>query len=217
MRWHVDCFERLMLIQSAAKRSIGDVVEPRAGSDPSLFRLAYRLRGAFVAPVILAAAVLARHAHPHAGSLGAGAATFLAGWGGRMWAQRHLGYRLRRRMRLTTCGPYRRVRNPIYIANTLVVTGTTLLTGDPWLVAAAIGLCAAVYGLTVRHEEARLARWYGRRYLAYVHTTPRWLPSVPAPPDGVGCACARHWTEVALAEWHVPLVLVPVLVPLIIR
>jgi len=216
LRWHVRCFEPVM-IPSTAKHSIEDVVGPLVGSGRSLFRLAYRMRGAFVAPVIVAAAVLARYAHPHAGTLGAGAATFLTGWGGRMWAQRHLGYRLRQRMRLTTCGPYRLVRNPIYIANTLVVTGATLLTGNPWLVAAAIGLCAVVYGLTVRHEEAFLARWYGRRYLAYVDATPRWLPSVPAPPEGVGCTCARHWTEVALAEWQVPLVLVPVLVPLIIR
>ena len=181
-----------------------------------LFRRAYRSRGVLVAPAIIAAAVAAWSARPHGITLAAGGSLFVAGWLGRMWAQRHLGYRLRRRMRLTTCGPYRCIRNPVYVANTLVVTGTTLMSGSPALAAGAALLCAGVYGLTVRHEEAFLARWYGHRYLAYCRTTPRWLPAVPATSAAAGCTCARSWADVVRAEWHVVLLVAPVLIPLVV-
>jgi protein-S-isoprenylcysteine O-methyltransferase Ste14 len=149
--------------------------------------------------------------------LAAGVAVFLVGWTGRIWAHRHLGYRLRRhRKRLTTCGPYRWVRNPIYIANTLVVTGTTLTTGDYWLAAATALLCCVVYSLTVHWEEGALARWYGARYVEYARVTPRWIPSTPASPEVV-CTGTRPWGDVAMAEWHVPLILAPVLIPLVLR
>jgi protein-S-isoprenylcysteine O-methyltransferase Ste14 len=193
-----------------------ELVAPARGARP-LFRRAYRARGALVTPAIIAAAVAAWRAHPRGLDLAMGTAAFLIGWLGRMWAQRHLGYRIRRRMRLTTCGPYRWVRNPVYVANTLVVTGTTLMAGSHLLAAGAALLCAAVYGLTVRYEEARLARWYGRRYLAYCSVTPRWLPAPSASPSAARCGCARSWGDVVIAEWHVPLIVVPVLLPLVVR
>jgi protein-S-isoprenylcysteine O-methyltransferase Ste14 len=182
-----------------------------------LCRLAYHSRGMCVAPAIGVATIAALHAHPPAVDLAVGSILFLLGWGGRLWAQRHLGYRLPYRMRLTSCGPYRFMRNPIYVANTLIVTGTTLVAGSPRLAIGAALLCAAVYSLTVHHEEGHLTRRYGRRYLAYCEATPRWLPLIPSPPAATACTCARHWTEIALAEWHVPLILVPVVVSLLIR
>ena len=187
------------------------------GVSGRLCRLAYQSRGMCVAPAIAVAAVAALHAHPPVVDVAVGTVLFLLGWGGRLWAQRHLGYRLRHRMRLTSCGPYRFVRNPIYVANTLVVTGTTLVGGSPRLAVGAVLLCAAVYSLTVRHEEGHLARRYGRRYLAYCDATPRWLPAISSPPAPAACTCARHWTEIALAEWHVPLILVPVILPSLLR
>src|SRR5262245_17316497 len=78
-----------------------------------LARRVYRLRGTLVAPAIFAAAVAAWNAHPRPVDLAVGACTFLLGWAVRAWAQRHLAYRLRRRMHLTCCGPYRWVRNPV--------------------------------------------------------------------------------------------------------
>jgi len=199
------------MITSAATQSAEHPTASR------LCKLAYRSRGVCVAPAIGIATLAALHAHPPAVDLVVGAILFLLGWGGRLWAQQHLGYRLHSRMRLTGCGPYRYLRNPIYVANTLVVTGTTLLAGSPRLAVGAALLCAAVYSLTVRHEEGHLTRRYGRRYLAYCDATPRWLPLIPPPPTAMACTCARSWTEIALAEWHVPLILVPVVVPLLVR
>jgi protein-S-isoprenylcysteine O-methyltransferase Ste14 len=167
--------------------------------------------------VIGIATIAALHGHPPAADLVTGAIMFLLGWSGRLWAQRHLGYRLRHRMRLTTCGPYGLMRNPIYVANSLVVTGVALVAGSPTVAVGAALLCAAVYGLTVRHEEAHLTRRYGRHYLAYCDATPRWLPIITGPPPATGCACAPHWMELVRAEWHVPLILVPVLAAALFR
>jgi len=195
-----------------------EVVAPRTSFAPALMERMYRSRGTLVAPVIVAAAVTAWRSHARMIDVGIGSGVFLLGWAGRMWSQRHLGYRLRsRRMRLTTCGPYRWVRNPVYIANTLVVTGTTLMTGAYWLAAAAALLCGVVYSLAVRHEEAALGQWYGATHLAFVVDTPRWIPSRPSSRRRPCCTGARSWMHVALAEWHVPLVLVPVAIPLVLR
>jgi len=184
---------------------------------PSPFRRIYRWRGTLVAPALVAAAVTAWTTRPVALEVAIGGAMFLVGWAGRIWAQRHLGYRVRERMRLTTCGPYGWARNPVYVANTLAVTGTTLIAGSYWLAAGSALLCATVYSVVVRYEEVHLARWYGRAYLAYCRVTPRWIPAGLTRSRATGCACARSWTDVAKAEWQVPLILLPVLVPLAIR
>jgi protein-S-isoprenylcysteine O-methyltransferase Ste14 len=205
------------MIRRAEQRAI-PVAVPQENAVATVSRFAYRSRGVLVAPAIIAATVAAWESPPAIAHLVTGAAVLLVGWSGRIWAQRHLGYRLRHhRKRLTTCGPYRWVRNPIYIANTLVVTGTTLATGDYWLAAAAVLLCCIVYSLTVHWEERALARWYGDRYVEYARVTPRWIPSTPASPAVASCTGTRRWRDVAMAEWHVPLILVPVLIPLVLR
>ena len=201
------------MFQAAEQRPIDGVTEDLTRQTP-LAKLVYRMRGNLVAPAIFAAGAVAWGAHPRPLDLIAGGLTFLVGCAGRAWSQCHLGYRLNRRMHLTTCGPYRWVRNPVYIANTLLVVGTTLMTGNHVLVAAATLLCGSVYALTVRYEEGRLARTYGHDYIEYYLATPRWIPTNPGsavPP----CDCKRSWTDVAKAEWQVSLLLVPILLELV--
>jgi protein-S-isoprenylcysteine O-methyltransferase Ste14 len=61
--------------------------------------------------------------------------------------------------RVVAHGPYRWVRNPIYLAALLFVTG---------------------------YEERTLARRFGPAYLEYRRAVPRWLPRKPAYPAGGG-------------------------------
>jgi protein-S-isoprenylcysteine O-methyltransferase Ste14 len=204
------------MLQTAEQRSIAGSL-PRASATHPMVRWAYRARGTLVAPIVLAAAVIAWRAHPRRVDLALGGALFLVGWAARIWAQRHLGYRLPRRMRLTACGPYRWVRNPVYIGNTLAVTGTTVMVGDCRLAAAAALLCALVYSLAVRHEENVLGQRYGAGYRTYAALTPRWIPSYPSWSPEACCQGSRSWMRVAMAEWQVPLILVPVLVPLVLH
>ncbi|HUW61174.1 MAG TPA: isoprenylcysteine carboxylmethyltransferase family protein [Candidatus Bathyarchaeia archaeon] len=109
----------------------------------------------------------------------AGLAIFAAGLGIRVWAQMHLHYRLKERKVLTTTGPYRIVRNPIYIANTLIMISASVLSELLWFTPFMLLWCAVLYSLVVRHEEKHLTSKYGQAYVDYVRQVPRWIPGIP--------------------------------------
>jgi protein-S-isoprenylcysteine O-methyltransferase Ste14 len=76
-------------------------------------------------------------------------------------------------------GPYRWVRNPIYIA-ALVIVG-----GEAWLFlslsileyAAAMAICFQI--LVLAYEEPHLRRRFGSEYVSYQLVVRRWLPWRP--------------------------------------
>jgi len=73
-------------------------------------------------------------------------------------------------------GPYRWVRNPIYLAALLVVLGEAWLFVSRSLLVYA-GTMAIVFHLfVVGYEEPRLRRAFGQTYLDYTHRVRRWLP-----------------------------------------
>src|SRR5580698_5038357 len=78
--------------------------------------------------------------------------------------------------RVVATGPYRWVRNPIYIAALLVVAGEAwLFTSLPLLAyAAAMAVCFQVF--VVGYEERVLRRRFGRAYAEYQSTVGRWIP-----------------------------------------
>ena len=88
---------------------------------------------------------------------------------------------------LVVAGPYRYVRNPMYLAVLAVIIGQALLLGRPVLLgyAAAVGAAftASVYG----YEQPALTRRYGAQYQTYKRAVPGWWPRLtPArakPPD----------------------------------
>jgi protein-S-isoprenylcysteine O-methyltransferase Ste14 len=169
--------------------------------------LVYRLRGVLVAPPVLAAALSSRGEVDHAAVAWTfGVAFFAVGWTVRIWAQRHVGYRLRRRKELTTCGPFAYVRNPIYLANGAMGVGAVVASETLWLVPVTLLWYAVVYGLAVRHEEARLSAHYGVGYARYAARIPRWLPTRPA--SSRSCA-HRAFGEAVLTELHTPLIMAP--------
>jgi protein-S-isoprenylcysteine O-methyltransferase Ste14 len=84
--------------------------------------------------------------------------------------------------RVVATGPYRWVRNPIYLAALLVVLGEAWLFWSLPLVAYA-GAMAVVFHLFVTGYEERVL---GRRfstYPAYQRAVPRWIPRPPRQPD----------------------------------
>ncbi len=85
--------------------------------------------------------------------------------------------------RLVADGPYRRVRNPLYLGNILLALGMGPMasrTGCLFLVAATVPF---VYRLILR-EEASLLESHGDSYRRYFEAVPRlwpsWRPRVPA-------------------------------------
>ncbi|MFH1259654.1 MAG: isoprenylcysteine carboxylmethyltransferase family protein [Elusimicrobiota bacterium] len=107
---------------------------------------------------------------------GPGLFIFLLGFFVRLWAQQHLHYRLKMDRDLTTTGPYTIIRNPIYIGNTLLCVGATVISGVLWMVPITILFCAVVYKFTVRSEEAVLLEKFKNTYQNFMNQVPRWWP-----------------------------------------
>lgn len=76
---------------------------------------------------------------------------------------------------LITGGPFAWTRNPIYAANTLLVSGAGLLFGIGWLVLAAVLGAALTQKLAIEREERHLAARFGQDWQDYASRTPRWL------------------------------------------
>jgi len=76
---------------------------------------------------------------------------------------------------LVTDGPYRRYRNPIYLADAMILLGVAELTKNVWFVAAAALFAALVTWLAILPEERHLERRFGKAYLDYKATSRRWI------------------------------------------
>jgi protein-S-isoprenylcysteine O-methyltransferase Ste14 len=79
--------------------------------------------------------------------------------------------------RLVAVGPYRWVRNPIYLGAFVVIAGEAwLFTSLPLLVYAAEAAIVC-HLFVVGYEERTLRRRFGDEYERYLRTVPRWIPA----------------------------------------
>jgi protein-S-isoprenylcysteine O-methyltransferase Ste14 len=83
--------------------------------------------------------------------------------------------------RVVAAGPYRWVRNPIYLAALLIVLGQAWLFLAPQLLAYAAVMAVFFHLFITGYEERTLARRFGPAYLAYQRSVPRWIPRPPRP------------------------------------
>jgi protein-S-isoprenylcysteine O-methyltransferase Ste14 len=81
--------------------------------------------------------------------------------------------------RFVVVGPYRWVRNPMYLAVFLVLAGETLLFLSVPLLAYLAVVATGVHVFVVGHEEPALADRFGDDYEAYRRRVPRWIPRPP--------------------------------------
>ena len=77
---------------------------------------------------------------------------------------------------LVVGGPYRHVRNPMYLAVGATIVGQALLLGRPVLLAYAAAFFVAVVAFVRGYEEPTLARRFGARYEEYRRAVPGWRP-----------------------------------------
>jgi protein-S-isoprenylcysteine O-methyltransferase Ste14 len=75
---------------------------------------------------------------------------------------------------LTVGGPYRCVRNPLYLAWVMGITGQALLLSRPVLLIYAAAALAAAIVFVRFYEEPSLARRFGEQYEAYRTQVPGW-------------------------------------------
>ena len=82
--------------------------------------------------------------------------------------------------RVVVAGPYRWVRNPIYLSALLIVGGEAwlFLSADLLLYAGALAL--AFHLLVIGYEEPRLRTRFGEPYETYTRTVSRWIPRRPS-------------------------------------
>ncbi|MFI2206200.1 methyltransferase family protein [Streptomyces sp. NPDC020192] len=78
--------------------------------------------------------------------------------------------------RLVVSGPYRYVRNPIYLAVVAVLAGQGLLLARPVLFAYAAGAWAVSLAFVRGYEEPRLVCRFGSEYERYRRAVPAWWP-----------------------------------------
>lgn len=79
--------------------------------------------------------------------------------------------------RIVDEGPYRWVRNPMYLGHLIFLAGLAAALAS-WLAAAVLLLHAFWFDRRVREDEARLAQRFGEPYLAYCRRVKRWIPGV---------------------------------------
>ncbi|MFM6849852.1 MAG: methyltransferase family protein [Terrabacter sp.] len=77
---------------------------------------------------------------------------------------------------LVVTGPYRYVRNPMYVAVLVAIAGQALLWRSSAVLAYAVLFVAAVTAFVALYEEPTLREAHGDEYARYAATVPRWLP-----------------------------------------
>ena len=94
-------------------------------------------------------------------------------------------------------GPYRYVRNPLYLGNIFMALGIGLMASRVGFLVLSLGMTVFVIRLLLR-EEADLLRDRGEAYRRYCTAVPRLVPSLTprVPPAGN----APHWAEGLRAE-----------------
>jgi protein-S-isoprenylcysteine O-methyltransferase Ste14 len=98
----------------------------------------------------------------------------------RVWARSYLlrGTNTRRvhARRFVVDGPYRRLRNPLYVGNMAIAAGLALAFAGPIAGAALLLLLFSLYSIVVRSEESILRTTFAERYDEVAGAVPRWWP-----------------------------------------
>lgn len=77
--------------------------------------------------------------------------------------------------KLVTNGPYARFRNPLYLADVMILLGLAELTKNVWFALGALVFGILVTFLAILPEERHLEARFGDAYRAYKKRSRRWL------------------------------------------
>jgi len=139
-------------------------------------RWIYRYRGVLLAPPLFLVFFSTLYETESRLAWPIGIITILVGTGIRILAQQHIHHRIKVRQDLTTTRLYSIIRNPLYVANTLICLGAVMISEEIWFVPIMFLYCCGLYSLVVRYEEACLLKEYGEPYRKYLSEVPRWIP-----------------------------------------
>lgn len=119
------------------------------------------------------------------------------------WVMRHLGsgvtetVLVAERSKLSTTGPYRRVRHPLYTTSLVLWSGVSLAAASLFFGLFTLLLAALYLFVVIPSEEEALLREFGPTYEAYREQTGRLLPPlrVRTPSSSPGSARTRVETR----------------------
>lgn len=151
-------------------------VSPRGGAPSPPPRWVFWVARSRVAAGFAVAAAGFWLARPSWGSLGLGLGLGLAGAGLRCWAAGHL----EKGVEVTTSGPYRWMRHPLYAGSTLLGLGFAAASRDPFAAALVVLYLAVSLPQAARFEEQRLRAEFGGAWDRYAR--------------GAAAAGSRRWS-----------------------
>lgn len=79
--------------------------------------------------------------------------------------------------RIVTDGPYRWIRNPMYLGHLIFFAGLALLL-QSWVGAAVFACHAVWFNGRVREDERHLEELFGEPYREYCRHSKRWIPGI---------------------------------------
>jgi protein-S-isoprenylcysteine O-methyltransferase Ste14 len=127
------------------------------------------------------------------------AAAWIRTWGGAYLRTEVVHDKAVRTERLVADGPYRHLRNPLYLGNLLLATGMAALASRTGGLVLVLGNLLIVLRLIGR-EEAAMAQSQGEAYRAFLGAVPRLWPSFrPRLPAG---GMQPKWFQALLGESH---------------
>lgn len=76
---------------------------------------------------------------------------------------------------LVTGGAFALTRNPLYLANTMIMLAAGLIAGIVWFFPLAIGAAFATQKLAIEREEKHLQARFGKKFRDYAKRVRRWI------------------------------------------
>jgi len=110
--------------------------------------------------------------------------------------------------RLSTGGPYRFVRNPIYFGSMVIGLGMVGLLASWVALIPYIAVFAIFYFAVIPAEEQFLRRLFGHQYEEYCQNVPRFFPRLTPWP---GAEKRPFDWKPALGEWRIALAIIAIL------
>jgi protein-S-isoprenylcysteine O-methyltransferase Ste14 len=148
--------------------------------------LLYKYRGYTPVPFFIAGIILA---HPREDLMIFGSILMAFGELLRIISVGYLGVSSRAREifaeKLVTNGPYAYLRNPMYTANMFLYMGASIFAGGwlPFMLYLVILFFSIQYSLSVKYEEVSLEVLFGKPYLDYKESVPRFYPRLSPYPQ----------------------------------
>jgi protein-S-isoprenylcysteine O-methyltransferase Ste14 len=166
----------------------------------------------------LVAALVLVFARPNAGGLAASAIFVAMGLGLRGWAAGHLRKPGPHSPAITTSGPYRHLRHPLYLGSLLIGAGFAVAAGRGWIALLLVGYFVCLFLPVLRREERALGEQFPDQYQRYAAVVPAWFPRLrPGTLEPASSARFSRTLYVQNREWKAPVGCAVLLVLLYLR